>query len=336
MGAPVIGVQNQGYPPPGTFAVGFGWRNQYSDKHYVGSEYQENRTTEGSEVINNMNLADLSMGYQANKRVSLSLTIPFVMATRSQALRNSNTGELVERYQTRSNGIGDIVFVARRWMLDPDTHIGGNFQMGLGFKLPTGEANVTDTFRVFSATPAPNGTITNAVRTVDQSIQPGDGGFGIVGDVSGFKGFNEGKFVIYGSGAYLAQPQTVSGVQTYRGGAGEQIMSIGDQYLVRGGAAFPIPGTTTMSAAFGVRAEGVKVKDLFGGSEGFRRPGIAVSLEPMFNFGKGDNAFSFGVPVAIYRNRKQSVPDAARGAHGDAAFADYLIMAGYTRSFNLK
>ena len=97
MGAPVIGVQNQGYPPPGTFAVGFGWRNQYSDKHYVGTEYQEDRTTEGSEVINNLNLADLSMGYQANKRVSLSLTIPFVMATRSQALRNSNTGQLVER-----------------------------------------------------------------------------------------------------------------------------------------------------------------------------------------------------------------------------------------------
>ena len=103
-------------------------------------------------------------------------------------------------------------------------------------------------------------------------------------------------------------------------------MSIGDQYLVRGGAAFPIPGTTTMFRG-GVRAEGVKVKDLFGGSDGFRRPGIAVSLEPTFNFGKGDNAFSFGVPFAIYRNRKVSVPDEARGAHGDAAFADYLIMA---------
>jgi hypothetical protein len=28
------------------------------------------------------------------------------------------------------------------------------------------------------------------------------------------------------------------------------------------------------------------------------------------------------------------VPDEARGAHGDAAFADYLIMFGYTRSFS--
>ena len=336
MGAPVIGVQNQGYPPPKTLAVGFGWRNQYSDKHYVGSHYEEQRTTEGSEVINNMNLADISFGYQATKRVSLSLTIPYLMATRSQALRNSNTRELIERYQTRANGVGDIVFVARRWMLDPDTSIGGNIQLGLGFKLPTGEANVTDTFKVFSASPAPNGTVSTAVRTVDQSIQPGDGGFGIVGDVAAFKGFMEGKFVIYGSGAYLAQPQTVSGVQTYRGGSGEAIMSIGDQYLVRGGFAAPIPGTTTMSFSFGVRAEGVKVKDLFGGSEGFRRPGIAVSLEPIFNFGKGNNAFSFGVPWAVYRNRKVSVPDEAAGRHGDAAFADYLIMAGYSRTFNFK
>ena len=48
---------------------------------------------------------------------------------------------------------------------------------------------------------------------------------------------------------------------------------------------------------------------------------------------KGKNAVTLSVPVAIYRNRFQSVPDKARGAHGDAAFADYLILAGYSRRF---
>ena len=335
MGAPVIGVQNQGYARPKMWSFSFGWRNQYSDKHYVGSEYQEDRTTEGSEVINNMNLADISIGYQATKRVSFSLAIPYFMGTRSQNLRNTNTREFVERYQTQAHGIGDMIFGVRRWMFDPDTHIGGNILLGIGAKLPTGENNVTDTFRVFSATPAPQGTITNVIRTVDQSIQPGDGGYGLVTDIAAFYGFGEGKVVLYGSGAYLAQPKEVSGVQTYRGGSGEAIMSIADQYLVRGGAAFPIPGTKTMSATFGVRAEGVRVEDLFGGSHGFRRPGIAVSLEPTFTWFQGKNGVTFGVPFAVYRNRKQSVPDAEATPqrHGDAAFADYLIMFGYTRSF---
>jgi hypothetical protein len=48
---------------------------------------------------------------------------------------------------------------------------------------------------------------------------------------------------------------------------------------------------------------------------------------------RGKSAFSLGVPFAIYRNRLISVPDAARGAHGDAAFADYLILAAYSRRF---
>lgn len=59
-----------------------------------------------------------------------------------------------------------------------------------------------------------------------------------------------------------------------------------------------------------------------------------MSIEPAINvIVKGKNAATLAVPIAIYRNRFQSVPDMARGAHGDAAFADYLILAGYSRRF---
>ena len=336
MGAPVIGVQGQGYPQAKMWSVSFGWRHQTSDKHFVGSEYQEERDELGNQVINHISLADLTIGYQATKRVSLSLGIPYFMGTRSQTVRNSNTGDLVERYQTQAHGIGDIIFSARRWMWDPDTHVVGNVLLGAGIKLPTGQDNVADTFRVFSASPAPGGTISNSIRTVDQSIQPGDGGYGIVADIAAFRGFGEGKMVLYTSAAYLAQPQEMSGVQTYRGAPGESIMSIGDQYILRSGAAFPVPKTTSASFTIGVRAEGVRVTDLIGGSNGFRRPGIAVSLDPNLSIGKGRNSITIGIPVAIYRNRFISVPDAARGAHGDAAFADYLVTVGYSRSFGGK
>jgi hypothetical protein len=216
MGTPGLGVQSTGgYPEPGTWSASFGWRYQKSDRHFVGSHYEPQRDQQESQVINGLNMADLSIRYQATTRTEVSLGMPFVMATRSQALRSG--GENLERYQTQARGIGDVVFSARRWMFDPDTHLGGNLQLGIGVKLPTGPNNITDTFRVLQG-----GQITNVVRTVDQSIQPGDGGFGIMVDFNAFKGIMGGKMSLYTGGAYLMNPQETSNVLTYRGGAGEQ------------------------------------------------------------------------------------------------------------------
>lgn len=326
MGTPGLGVQGAGYPEAGSWSASVGWRFQHSDRHFVGSEYQEERDEQGSQVINDLNMADLSIRYQATKRVELGLGVPYVMATRSQSIRQN--GVLLERYSTQARGIGDAVLTARRWMFDPDTHLGGNLQLGVGVKLPTGANNLTDTFRVLQS-----GVINNVVRTVDQSIQPGDGGFGIMVDYNVFKGVAGGKATLYSSGAYLLNPQETSKVPTYRGGAGERIMSIPDQYLLRGGAAFAIPGMQNVSAAAGVRVEGIPVRDLIGGSQWFRRPGIAVSLEPSITIGRGKHGVTVGVPIALYRNRFVSVWDEERNGHGDAAFADWLLMFGYSRRF---
>lgn len=73
--------------------------------------------------------------------------------------------------------------------------------------------------------------------------------------------------------------------------------------------------------------------DIIGGSNGFRRPGYAVSLEPGITYSHGVSSFNLGVPVAVYRNRTRSVADRASGGHGDAAFADYLLLLGYSRRF---
>jgi hypothetical protein len=327
MGTPGLGVQGTGYPAAGEWGFSLGWRFQESDRHFVGDEYQEERDELGNQVINHVNLADLTVRYQATKRVELSLGVPIFMGTRSQSLRQQ--GVELERYQTAARGVGDVFFTTRRWMFDPDTHPGGNLQLGVGVKIPTGQNNATDTFRVLSG-----GAVTNQIRTVDQSIQPGDGGFGILVDFSTFSAVAGGKMSIYAGGAYLATPGEKSNVQTYRTARGEEVMSIADQFLARGGVAFPIPKSANMTFSGGLRVEGVPVRDIIGADAGFRRPGIAVSIEPTLNIiVKGKNAATLSVPIAIYRNRFQSVPDKARGAHGDAAFADYLILAGYSRRF---
>jgi hypothetical protein len=82
-----------------------------------------------------------------------------------------------------------------------------------------------------------------------------------------------------------------------------------------------------------MRDEGVKVRDIIGGSLGFRRPGYALSVEPGAQYQRGKTTWSLNIPVAVQRNRKRSVPDLIRSTAGDAAFADYLILLGYSRSF---
>ena len=91
-----------------------------------------------------------------------------------------------------------------------------------------------------------------------------------------------------------------------------------------------------LSATFCGRAEGLPAHDAIGKSEGFRRPGYIISVEPGIGFRTGHIAYQLNVPVAVYRNRTKSVDDLSDPTgqkHGDAAFADYLVNIGITYSF---
>jgi hypothetical protein len=110
-------------------------------------------------------------------------------------------------------------------------------------------------------------------------------------------------------------------------------MSVADQFLGQAGVAVAVLPRYGLSFSLGVRAEGVPTRDVFGDSNGFRRPGIAVSIEPGIQWAAGRNAFSVSVPVAVYRDRFKNVPDEKNDRHGDAAFADYMVLFGYTHRF---
>jgi hypothetical protein len=77
----------------------------------------------------------------------------------------------------------------------------------------------------------------------------------------------------------------------------------------------------------------VPVRDLIGADDGFRRPGFAISVEPQIVFMHGADVFSMSVPIALYRNRQRSVPDQQNGTHGDAAFADWLLLLSWAHPF---
>jgi len=324
--APVLGVEDT-YTGPNKWQVSTSWRYQRSHRHFVGDVEQVQRATEESEVINTINQPELGIRYNLNDLWSFTLGIPYLIAERSSPIRDAHR-VVVDRSISASHGVGDITFVARRLLWDPAKHPDGNLSFGLGIKIPTGADNVLD-----SHTRIVNGQRVTDIETNDQSIQPGDGGFGAIVDVQAFQRIAHSGLALYFSGTYLINPRDTNGVLTYRGDPNEKVMSVADQYLARGGGTYFTPSWKGFGVGLGGRIEGVPVRDLIGKSDGFRRPGYAVSVEPSLSFSRGAHTFSLAVPVAVYRNRQRSVADLISGGAGDAAFADYIILVGYWRKF---
>jgi hypothetical protein len=314
------------------WSISTGYRYQHSFRHFVGTTEQTQREAQHTQVVNYINLFDVSVTYKINPRWSLTASLPIMNATRTYdhqlfqtLLHIPNAPDQV----THANGIGDVAVSAEFWVHRPPAEKGHNIAFSFGTVFPTGNDDIRDTVQ----------TVKGPQRVfVDQSIQLGAGGWGIS---LGTEAYQRVKLaVLYTSGAYLITPQELNGIPNkslagvnFKPNALTSAMSIPDQYLADGGIAYPVPKIRAMAAKFGVRYEGVKVRDLIGGSLGFRRPGYALSVEPGVQYERGKNIWSLNIPVAVQRNRKRSVPDQMQGTAGDAAFADYLILVGCSRSF---
>ncbi len=309
--------------PEGGFELTVGYRYMKSFRHFVGTTEQHERFDEASQVINHLHLFDFGVTHGLTDRTSVSVNLPFMMADRSQPIRVD--GELTgERNETSARGIGDLRVTLRRWMFDPVESPNANVQLGVGFKLPTGAPNETAVFRVDDGA----GGTRNEVRSVDQSIQPGDGGFGLLFDLNAFA--HVAGVTPYAGLSYLVNPSGTNGVQTFRSRPSEAIMSIADQYSARAGVNWAIPGREHVILGLGARIDGVPVHDLVGSDAGFRRPGYAVSVEPSVAYTQGQHLFTLSLPWAVQRNRERSVTDRMDDRHGDAAFADWMLLASWT------
>jgi len=300
-----------------------GYRYFKSFRHFRGKHEEKERLEKNTEVINWQHTLDLSVVRIFNNRWSVLAGLPLLANSRSSLYEHGGSS----RHRTESFGIGDARLVAYRWMLNPAKNSKGNFQLGLGLKLATGEQAYQDYFYNVGTGGA------KELRSVDQSIQLGDGATGVITELNGFYNFTP-QFGAYTTLYYLTTPQEVNGVKTYRRNANESIMSVADQYLARLGVNYSLPGAPGLSFLAGGRIEGIPVKDWVGGSEGFRRPGYVISVEPGINYGVKKWSYFLTVPVALERNRTQSIPDKEATQttgtlrHGDAAFADYAINAG--------
>jgi len=271
-------------------------------------------------VMNKINLENFNVTYQLTPRFSVTADVPLLLASR----RSHNSP-----YTTTAQGIGDTIFTFQGWVFNPRSEKShGNVSLGMGIMLPTGKDNVSNVVDSF------NGKGPQTV-VVDYSIQPGTGGYGMVFQWQGFLNI-PGSSQAYFNGSYIATPQNHNDVlrsATALNNPNTAYNSISDEYLLEAGVSHPIRKIRGLNVSFGPRMEGVPAHDLIGKGLGFRRPGFAISLMPGILYAHGKSVLSASVGRAIYRNRTRSEADLLSGGHGDAAFADYVWLAGYSFRF---
>ncbi len=331
----------------GQWQLGANYRYFRSFRHFKSDTEQKERVENDTEVINWANSLDLGVSYGLTNRLSLSFNLPLIHYDRSSLYEhygNSATANPEhKRFNTGAQGIGDIRLSGSYWLFNPEKHMNSNLAVGLGVKLPTGDSNVKGEFHKRKATDGGDSTI---VKAVDQSIQLGDGGVGISLELQGYTSLFKGA-VLYFNGFYMSNPKetnsTVNRVITANSTDVDKITefhSVADQFVARVGMNFSALPIKNFAVGLGMRAEGIPNKDLIGGSNGFRRPGFIVSVEPGIAYQHGKFAFSVNVPYALYRKRTRSVADIAGGndangipRNGDAAFADYSVNVGVAYRF---
>ena len=314
-----------GFLQPGHFQLTIGERHQFSYQHYVGDVYQEYRAQLHNQVENRINILTADLMYQWKPRISFEINIPFLFASRKT--QNSPI-------KYAAQGIGDTILAANAWVLNPKKTHRGNASVGIGVLMPTGNDDVQNTVNSNTTGVGPAVEVT---APVDYSIQPGNGGYGMVVQWQGFRAVGN-HLIFYTDGDYIASQGDTNGVA--RGATQsattplENYVARSDQYLMEAGVSIPIQQVRGLAIVFGPRDEGVPARNLFPNSnDGFRRPGFAVSAGPGVQYGRGSNILSASIFKAVHRDRTTSVPDEVYGTHGDAAFAQYVWLASYTHRF---
>ena len=209
-------------------------------------------------------------------------------------------------------------------------------QFGLGIKFPTGDYRYQDYFyrKEDSLVLAP----------VNPSIQLGDGGTGITTELNTYYIINK-AMSLYGNLFYLINPREQNGVSPLLGRApsnvdiksGRCVNSVPDQYTARAGINYT---KDKMSVSIGGRLEGIPVHDLVGGSNGNRRAGYNLSIEPGIIYNLNKISLSAYVPVMLKQATRQTVPDKIASKYTNTytllsgGFSDYLIFFGLSFKLN--
>jgi len=299
-----------------------------SFRDYKGTKDQN--TAKQNESIVRSYLIDVSVSKFLHTGWSLNFSLPVSSNSREASLEHG--GANTTRHTTRTFGLGDIRFTAYKWLFKPALKQKGNIQLGLGIKFPTGDYKYQDYFY--------RNDSTRVLSPVNPSIQLGDGGTGVITELNLFYILNTTRTInVYGNFYYLINPRNQNGAINTSGRtpahidslSNSFIVSVPDQYSLRGGFNFNVKD---WAFSVGLRHEGIPVYDLTGGSEGFRKPGYNLSIEPGVIYKMKKATFYIYVPFIMARQIKQNVPEKFKTQYTGVYTAstggsgDYQVFAG--------
>jgi hypothetical protein len=312
-GSPVFGGINP-YMGKGEKQLLVYYRGYEADKHFQGKEPFTALDANGP--LNRQNFFNFDFTYALSRQWNFSVAVP--LSFNSFAVRRARPGTQERVWvPVRSDGLGDVVVRARYWLLNTE-NTNRNVGVTFGVKTPTGKANRTADYF-------------GRQVPVDVSVQTGDKSWA---GTTGIYGFQQiGKVTLFGIGSYLINPRNTTGVPTFFGSLtstnNTTFNSASDQFSVQmGGSVQTKPGWPVPSLAY--RVEGVPVYDLFGASDGFRRPGTIGFIEPGLNFSIGRHMFSTSLGIRSYVNVKDA-PNSVRVE--DATVPKLIVTAAYSIRF---
>jgi len=315
-GGPVFGGVGP-YLEGGDWQVLMFYRGYESTQHFQGTKPFPELDANGPR--NSQQLFSADVTWAPSTRFNLSLLVP-IFSNDFDVRRAPPAGGDRVWVPIGASGIGDVNVRGRYWLLDPNGSHGGRHNVGLslGIKLPTGKQDRTADYF-------------GRQVPVDVSIQTGDGHWGGLASLYAFQ--NAGRATFYATGTYLSVPGNTTGVPTFFGSLANPgnttFNSAADQFSAQVGTSVTIiPKWLIPSLAY--RIEGVPVSDLFGASDGFRRPGVIGFVEPGLNFVFGRSLV--GVTLAIRANVDiKDSPTSTRVE--DATVPRHMLTVGYSVRF---
>jgi hypothetical protein len=300
----------------GEWQLGVAYRHLTADKWFVGSEVDETKTPFQQPLYLKIRTLDVSIAYGLSDRASLTLTLPFLSGTHSRFYAD------LRRHEVSSFGLGDVNLIGNLWLFDGPTHPAGNINLGLGVKTPSGSNEAMDDWWLADS------SVTR--RVVDQSIQKGDGGWGIILQAQAYQRILP-RTSLYFLGTYMMSTREHTDVPSPIAGVS---LGVPDVYYARAGVAHALWPSAGLSANLGGRIDGITMRDLIGGGDDyFRRPGYSLFLDPGVALRRGPHELSLNIPIRMHQDFPQSLIDRKVGFAGGGDLADYLIFAAYSHRF---
>ena len=313
-----LGGQGESYQKAHQWRVTLGYRRLYTNQWYVGTTVRNDLAPGGISPIVSIHTVVGDVSYALTDRVTLHLSLPFSTGSGSRVYPPDSVS-----HKQSATGIGDVSLLGNVWVLDPPSHPEGNIAFGFGVKAPTGSNHVANQWYW------PTGPVPFAA---DPSIEPGDGGWGIIVQTEAFRQLFRRAYA-YLNGSYMFSPRARTDVVARMPNSGE-VWSVPDIYSGRLGLAYSLLPGTGLSVSLGGRIDGLPVHDVFGGGDdAARRPGYVIYADPGIALTSGRDNFTLSVPLRLHANRQKSVLEQGGSKPAGGGFAKLLIFAGYSHRF---